>query len=60
MKDICRIVISDVHVGSVHSNENDLLNFLKSKKFDELIINGDFLDLIKCQLKYYYLKIIKT
>lgn len=48
MKDICRIVISDVHVGSVHSNENDLLNFLKSKKFDELIINGDFLDLIKC------------
>ena len=48
MKDICRIIISDVHIGSVHSNENDLLNFIKSKSFDELIINGDFLDLIKC------------
>lgn len=48
IKDICRIVISDVHLGSIHSNELDLLEFLKTKEFDELIINGDFLDLIKC------------
>lgn len=48
LEDICRIVISDVHLGSIHSNEEDLLSFLKEKDFDELIINGDFLDLIKC------------
>ena len=48
LKDICRIIISDVHLGSINSNESDLLRFLKEKDFDELIINGDFLDLIKC------------
>ena len=47
-KDYVRVIISDVHLGSFFSKESDLLSFLKKTYFDELIINGDFLDLIKC------------
>lgn len=48
MSDLVRIVISDVHLGSFSSKEKKLFDFLKSTYFDELIINGDFLDIIKC------------
>lgn len=48
MEDFRRVIISDVHLGSFSSKEKSLLCFLKSIDFDELIINGDFLDLIKC------------
>ena len=47
MKDYVRIVISDVHLGSKHSKECELYSFLQETYFDELIINGDFLDLLK-------------
>ncbi len=46
--DYIRVIVSDVHLGSAHSKEDDFFSFIKETYFDELIINGDFLDLIKC------------
>lgn len=42
-----RIILSDLHLGSLFSRENKILNFLKTEKFDELILAGDIIDFIK-------------
>lgn len=39
------VIISDCHIGSLESNYNDVLSFLKSVKCDRLILNGDFWEL---------------
>jgi UDP-2,3-diacylglucosamine pyrophosphatase LpxH len=38
------IILSDLHLGSSHSNPKKLLKFLKSITFDNLILNGDIID----------------
>ena len=46
-RDYVRLVLSDTHIGSVNSKEEDLHNFLNSIEFDELILAGDIIDFIK-------------
>lgn len=46
-KDIIRLVISDLHIGSLHSKEEKLYKFLSEMEFDELILAGDIIDFIK-------------
>jgi UDP-2,3-diacylglucosamine pyrophosphatase LpxH len=45
--DYIRLIISDVHLGSFYSKEDELLKFLKDVEFDELILAGDIIDFIK-------------
>lgn len=42
-----RIIISDLHIGSKFYNSKQLLEFLKSENYDELILAGDIIDFIK-------------
>ena len=42
-----RVIISDTHIGSKFYRSNDLLKFLKSESYDELILAGDIIDFIK-------------
>lgn len=42
-----RIVISDLHIGSKYYKAEQLSSFLKSEIYDELILAGDIVDLIK-------------
>ena len=42
-----RVIISDTHIGSKFYRSNDLLKFLKSEPYDELILAGDIIDFIK-------------
>jgi len=42
-----RIVISDTHIGSKFYKSDDLLKFLKSVEYDQLILAGDIIDFIK-------------
>ena len=47
MKDYVRLIISDLHLGNVHSRENDIYELLRSTDFDELILAGDVIDFIR-------------
>ncbi len=47
MKDYVRLIISDLHIGSMHSKEEALCQMLKDIEFDELILAGDIIDFIK-------------
>jgi UDP-2,3-diacylglucosamine pyrophosphatase LpxH len=42
-----RIIISDLHIGSKFYKSEELLEFLKSEHYDELILAGDIIDFIK-------------
>ena len=42
-----RVVISDLHVGSKFYKSKEILEFLKTEDFDELILAGDIIDFIK-------------
>ena len=42
-----RVIISDTHIGSKFYKSEELLKFLKSEKYDELILAGDIIDFIK-------------
>ena len=42
-----RLIISDLHIGSMFSKENDILRILKNEKYDELILAGDIIDFIR-------------
>ena len=46
-KDYVRLVISDLHLGSVFSKEEKIYNLLSQTEFDELILAGDVIDFIK-------------
>ena len=45
--DYIRLIISDIHMGSLHSKESKLKAFLNSVQFDEIILAGDIIDFIK-------------
>ena len=42
-----RVIISDLHIGSKFYKSEELLKFLKSEYYDELILAGDIIDFIK-------------
>ena len=42
-----RIIISDTHIGSKFYKSEELLSFLKSEEYDQLILAGDIIDFIK-------------
>lgn len=43
-----RLIISDLHLGSVYTKEKQLLEFLSTNnEFDELILAGDIIDFLK-------------
>ena len=46
-KDYVRLVISDLHLGSLHAKEEKIYQLLKQTEFDELILAGDIIDFIK-------------
>ena len=47
MKDYVRLIISDLHLGSLHAKEDLLCEMLNEIEFDELILAGDIIDFIK-------------
>tara|TARA_Y100000034_G_scaffold135716_2_gene208759 strand:- start:1345 stop:1998 length:654 start_codon:yes stop_codon:yes gene_type:complete len=42
-----RVIISDTHIGTKFYKAEELLEFLKSEDFDELVLGGDIIDFIK-------------
>ena len=42
-----RLIISDLHIGSMFSKENDILRVLKNENYDELILAGNIIDFIR-------------
>ena len=41
----CRtVILSDIHLGSVDSKANEVVEFLKHLKCDKLLLNGDIID----------------
>jgi len=42
-----RIIISDLHIGSAHCKEEELLRFLNGIECDEIILAGDIVDFVK-------------
>lgn len=47
MEDYVRLVISDLHLGSLSAKEDQLCELIDSIEFDELILAGDVIDFIK-------------
>lgn len=45
--DYVRLIISDLHLGSVHSKEKNLLEMLENTDFDELILAGDIIEFLR-------------
>ncbi len=45
--DYVRLVISDIHMGSLYSKESKLQKLLNSVHFDEIILAGDIIDFIR-------------
>ena len=46
-KDVKRLVISDTHIGSKFSRKEMLYELLMEKEYDQLILNGDIIELLK-------------
>ena len=42
-----RVIVSDTHIGTKFYKSTELLKFLKTEKYDELILAGDIIDFIK-------------
>ena len=42
-----RLIISDTHIGSQFCREQQLLDLLCSKEYDQLILNGDIIEFLK-------------
>lgn len=42
-----RIIISDLHIGSKFYKSEELLDFLSTEEYDELVLAGDIIDFIK-------------
>ena len=42
-----RIIISDTHIGSRFYKSDQLLGFLKSIEYDQIILAGDIIDFIR-------------
>jgi UDP-2,3-diacylglucosamine pyrophosphatase LpxH len=42
-----RLIISDTHIGSKFYKKEELLRLLRTKKYDQLILNGDIIEFLK-------------
>jgi len=42
-----RIIISDTHIGSRFYRKGELLEFLRSQEYDQIILNGDIIEFLK-------------
>jgi UDP-2,3-diacylglucosamine pyrophosphatase LpxH len=42
-----RLIISDTHIGSMFYKKNELLELLKTKEYDQLILNGDIIEFLR-------------
>lgn len=42
-----RIIISDTHIGNKYYKEEELIRFLLTVEYDQLILNGDIIELLK-------------
>lgn len=42
-----RIIISDTHIGSRFYRKEELLEFLRTQEYDQLILNGDIIEFLK-------------
>jgi len=42
-----RLIISDLHLGSLFVNEDELIKLLSEEKYDELILAGDIIDFLR-------------
>ncbi len=47
MSDYVRLIIYDLHLGSLNSKEDQLCEMISKIEFDELILAGDIIDFIK-------------
>lgn len=54
MNRIRTLFISDIHLGSLNSQADKVLQVLKNYEFDTLIINGDFIDLTSLRRKFHW------
>jgi UDP-2,3-diacylglucosamine pyrophosphatase LpxH len=54
MKKIRTLFISDIHLGSFMSSADKLLEVFKDYEFDNLIINGDFIDMTSMKRKFFW------
>jgi UDP-2,3-diacylglucosamine pyrophosphatase LpxH len=45
--DYTRVIISDLHLGSVYSKETELSSFLDTIEFDEIILAGDIIEFLR-------------
>jgi glutamyl/glutaminyl-tRNA synthetase len=54
MEKIKTLFISDVHLGSTNSNPKKLLEVFKKYEFENLIINGDFIDLTSLKRRFFW------
>ena len=56
-----RVVISDIHIGSRHYKAKELTSFLQKVNYDQLILAGDIIDLIKIpSFTKRFLEIVKA
>ena len=46
-KDYVRLVISDTHLGSAHSKEKELYEFLSTVEYDEIVLAGDIVEFLR-------------
>lgn len=46
-KDYVRLIISDTHLGSAHSKEKELSEFLDNIEYDEIILAGDIVEFLR-------------
>jgi len=60
-KTMQRVIISDIHIGSKNYKAEELITFLKKVEYDQLILAGDILDLIKIpSFTSRFLEIVKA
>ena len=54
MEKIKTLFISDIHLGSFMSSADKLLEVFKEYEFENLIINGDFIDMTSMKRKFFW------
>ena len=42
-----RLIVSDTHIGSRFCRKRELINLLREKEYDQLILNGDIIEFLK-------------
>ncbi len=47
VEDYVRLILSDLHLGSVHAQESRIYSLLKNVDYDELILAGDIIEFLR-------------